>query len=330
MSNEFLHSAVAKIKRSETQIDDLNSRVRAFFDASPYEITSKLDANLKQEIWRFRFSRAIEDDFPVIVGEIIHNVRSSLDNLMCAVAFAHSGSTAGTYFPFSKVGAQGLENEIASKCKKLPPLAKDMIRVLQPYNGGNQILWLLHELNRTDKHVKLAPLAKDMIRVLQPYNGGNQILWLLHELNRTDKHVKLAPINLATSANVVKYLVVHSGLVLVVGARSGKHLYTEEYIGTKPMPTDAEISGMTGPTGVYTCLPGTSIRFDTDTCAADESFEFLITTPGAKFETDMKPTFNIALQDVGRAETEPVVALLSQMREASARIIIEFRRTFFP
>jgi len=294
MSNEFLHSAVAKIKRSETQIDDLNSRVRAFFDASPYEITSKLDANLKQEIWRFRFSRAIEDDFPVIVGEIIHNVRSSLDNLMCAVAFAHSGSTAGTYFPFSKVGAQGLENEIASKCKKLPPL------------------------------------AKDMIRVLQPYNGGNQILWLLHELNRTDKHVKLAPINLATSANVVKYLVVHSGLVLVVGARSGKHLYTEEYIGTKPMPTDAEISGMTGPTGVYTCLPGTSIRFDTDTCAADESFEFLITTPGAKFETDMKPTFNIALQDVGRAETEPVVALLSQMREASARIIIEFRRTFFP
>ncbi|MBZ0248091.1 MAG: hypothetical protein K8F93_00385 [Burkholderiales bacterium] len=292
MANEYLESAIAKIKRAESQVDDLNSRIVRFFDSSGYEIVSERDYGLDEEVWRFELRDQIPAEIAVVAGEVVHNVRSALDNLMCALAFAHSGSTRDTYFPVGK-DVNGLQTEIASKTKKLPQL------------------------------------ARDMIAALKPYKGGNDLLYYLHDLNRTDKHVRLAVVNQCTSSHTATYLTVRRGLAYVVGARCGQHLLIKEYLD--PIrPTAAEIAAMPSPTAVYRLKPGASIKFGTKGCAAHKSREFLVTSPGAEFETDMKPAFDVTFQDVGPLEGEPTVALLSQMREATARIVSEFRRTFFP
>jgi len=293
MSNKFLHSAIAKIKRSETQINDLDANVRALFDGGGYERASQFDSTRNLEIWKFRVTTRIPDVLPVIVGEVLHNIRSSLDNLACAIASNETGSTSGTYFPFGK-DETIFERELARKCKNLPSL------------------------------------AREMIRAVKPYKGGNDLLFTLHDLNRADKHVRLCAVNVSTGANLATYLTVHRGLALVVGAECGQHLYIDEYTGAKPMPSADEIAAMPDPTAVYATPPGVQLSFGTRGCSAEKSLEFMTATPGAQFETDMKPTLQIAFRDVRGAETEPVIAVLSQMREATARIIAEFRTTFFP
>ncbi len=70
---------------------------------------------------------------------------------MSAIAIQHSGSSRGTYFPLGKT-EQIFEDELREKTKKLPPGARDLIRGLRPYLGGNDLLWALHDLNRGDKH----------------------------------------------------------------------------------------------------------------------------------------------------------------------------------
>jgi hypothetical protein len=135
----------AKIERTEAQIKELNEAIRAFYAPRPYEVRPKSDPDQPIEIWRVHFS-----DCPpvlnVMVGEILHNLCSTLDQLACAIANTTSGSTEGTYFPFAKT-ASFFEDKLAEKTKNLPADARDMIRVLNPYKAGNNLLWNLHHLN---------------------------------------------------------------------------------------------------------------------------------------------------------------------------------------
>lgn len=284
MANNFLKIPLAKVERTKAQIKCLNTDIRAFLDKSSYEIVSKLDTNRDEQIWSFRLKETIPAEISIVIGEILHNLRSSLDQMACAIALKLSGSSKDTYFPFG-ADADIFKKQLATKGKKL---GRD---------------------------------ACNMIQVLKPYKGGNDLLWYIHDLNRTDKHINVTPINLRTSANKVTYLVIESGLVLVVGSRVGQHMYA-------PRKSPEEIARMSKPTGVYKVPRGQCLSFGTAGCTPEESFDFLVTTPGAKFKTDMKPTFDVALQDVEGFELEPVIAVLNQMRQLTESILLTFLGRF--
>jgi hypothetical protein len=74
---------------------------------------------------------------------------------------------------------------------------------------------------------------------------------------------------------------------------------------------------------------GMKISFPKLGASADDSMEFLTTTPGAKFKTDFKPSFDVAFKDVGAFEGEPIVHVLHQARDLVERILLTFRRRFF-
>jgi hypothetical protein len=180
-----LAGPIAKIERAKTQIDELNTKINEFFGSRPYESASKINAKRTEEVWRFRIN-PIPTEFTVRVGEILHNLRSALDQMACAIALQHSGTTKGTYFPFGAT-AEIFEKELARKGKKLPPA------------------------------------AKTMIRALKPYKRGNKLLWEFHDFNRGDKHVALVAINLAVTVKM-SYLGIQSGGIVAVGPRHGRHL----------------------------------------------------------------------------------------------------------
>lgn len=135
---------------------------------------------------------------------------------------------------------------------------------------------------------KVSTEALAMIRALKPYKGGNDLLWSIHEMNRADKHREIVPINLRTGSNSLTYLTVLSGLVLVVGSRAGQHM-------TVIRRSAEEIAQMGSPTAVYEIEAGMQLNFGTGGCTAEQSLEYLTLTPGATVQTDMRPTFNIAL-----------------------------------
>jgi len=192
MSANPLGILKAKVNRTKAQIQNLDEAVRSFVSTNSYEIVSDLNFDGTERIWRFVLTNSDTSDLAVMAGEIIHNLRSALDNIACAVAEKHCGRTDRTYFPFGK-DVDIFETQLRLKGKDLPDDAIAMIRALKPYAGGNELLWALHNLNRYDKHPG--------INTAQPAQGSR-----------------------------MRGLKVYSGRALIFGNRNGQHLIVDGYI----------------------------------------------------------------------------------------------------
>lgn len=293
----------AKVDRAKTQIQDLEIAIKLFFDTKPYQIIRQLDVQANEEIWGFRLSKAITADLSIRVGEIFHNLRSALDQMVAEIVVnVAKRSEAGVEFPF---GSNFGEFEASLlKQKKLPTDAAAMIRAIQPYKGGDPLLWLLHSANRRDKH-RMG---------LIPIQGRKEMR--------------------------VSYMVLWYGLVIVMGSRSGQHLIGAKHITDADY---VRMAGDGGPWGAYgtmmtdrdgePVIPLVNPIITSDMGIFGEiekGMEFLTTTPGTKFKTDFQPSFDVALRDVGSLEGEPIVHVLAHLRDLVERILLTFERRFFP
>src|SRR4051794_26998502 len=101
MSTETLAAPFAKIERAETQIAELSERIREHFSACTIKIVSRIDTVADEEIWSFKVTKPLSSDIAVRVGEILHNLRSALDQAVTEIASrADGGGEYGTNFPF--------------------------------------------------------------------------------------------------------------------------------------------------------------------------------------------------------------------------------------
>jgi hypothetical protein len=151
MKHETLRVGFAKTERAKAKIDDLNGMVTAFFAANPYKMVSHLDNDKIEEIFKLELTEPIPTDIHVLTGEILHNLRSPLDQVCCAIADQAGRSETGVCFPMGR-NKDAFKASVAEQ-KKLPKDARDMILKTESYPGGNgHLLWAINELNRRDKH----------------------------------------------------------------------------------------------------------------------------------------------------------------------------------
>jgi hypothetical protein len=76
---------------------------------------------------------------------------------------------------------------------------------------------------------------------------------------------------------------------------------------------------------------GNRISFDNlGPGTAEETFEFLTATPGTKFKTDFKPSFDVSFGNISGLEREPIIHVLSNLRDLVERILLTFQHRFFP
>ena len=93
----------------------------------------------------------------VIIGDVVHNLRSSLDLLATDLVALNRSDPKNVYFPFAK-DAEGLEGQIKAKnFRNAHPDVVDLLRSMKPYTGGNTALRGLHDLDIMDKHQALVP-----------------------------------------------------------------------------------------------------------------------------------------------------------------------------
>ena len=190
MKPEPLYGIFAKIDRTKTQIHDLDERLTAFFRTNPYRVSSYVNEDGTKEIWHFILDQ-IPVEIPLVIGEILHNLRSPLDQILCVVALKFGLPEEGVAFPRGRTENE-LKVVLGKQEKRLPQDALDIISAAKPYK-----------------------------------NGGNVLLWALLELNRRDKHrVGLVPVNFP-SATSASYIVFWRGLPLIIGCRTGQHLVNE-------------------------------------------------------------------------------------------------------
>jgi hypothetical protein len=57
--------------------------------------------------------------------------------------------------------------------------------------------------------------------------------------------------------------------------------------------------------------------------------EFITVTPGAKFEADLKPMFDVTLAEIPAFKREPIIITLHQMSQLVEGIVLAFEKRFF-
>jgi hypothetical protein len=101
-----------------------------------------------------------------VVGDIVHNLRASLDHLACALVRAGGGTVQRkTCFVIAESEAafnKALDGALFGATRQ----ARDTVRLLKPYSGGNARLHQLHALDIADKHhgILITPVSSGTLR----------------------------------------------------------------------------------------------------------------------------------------------------------------------
>jgi hypothetical protein len=141
--------AILKAKRAYRHIDEFQRCVDDFSSTPFYEIF--LHQNEAGE-WQpvVRPLKPIPDDLPLIIGDVIHNLRAALEHLVYALVPERE-----TTFPMHQT-RKNFETDM-SKIDPieaaLPGAKRAFLEKIQPYEDGNgELLYAIHTLDIADKH----------------------------------------------------------------------------------------------------------------------------------------------------------------------------------
>jgi hypothetical protein len=153
-----LRSSHLKIERAKKHLLEFEAERDAFLSTKPYKVSARF--NSEQDLTEYVVGELpeIPDSVSVIVGDVVHNLRSSLDHLASELVRDAGFSDAGVYYPICE-NLQKYQSESPGKTRGMRAEAKKVIDGTRPYGGGNEALWGLHQLSVTDKHKLLVPVA---------------------------------------------------------------------------------------------------------------------------------------------------------------------------
>jgi hypothetical protein len=155
-----------KVERAKEHARQLQSEIEAFLARKPYQLIVESDPDSGDNIYRVKVSEQPPARWGTIIGDVVHNLRTALDYLAYLLVVAN-GHTPGkdTYFPICNsketFEAVGLKRMI----KDASPEAKRRIASLRPYREGNKTLWVIHELDISDKHHLLVTVGSALKNV---------------------------------------------------------------------------------------------------------------------------------------------------------------------
>lgn len=156
MSEELFLNAKLKIDRAEKHLKDLQEMQRCWFQGNAYRFYITPDRVAGSVRYDIGFDNPfVADEFGVIIGDIIHNLRSSLDVLVWELVGLDGGTQdASLFFPMRKNA-----DDLKAFCQglKTPNMAsKALLEGFEAYPGGKgEKLHSLNRLSILDKHRRI-------------------------------------------------------------------------------------------------------------------------------------------------------------------------------
>lgn len=149
-------SSHLKIERANHHIENLGTLLDEFAERNPYAISIQHDIKTGQRIFGVEMGDAIPPHASAITGDAIHNLRTALDHMACAVVVAGGGTVRSfTGFPFHDV-RENFEANLEGKIRGAAKDAINLFKSVEPYEGGRgDLLWRLNKVDVTDKHFRL-------------------------------------------------------------------------------------------------------------------------------------------------------------------------------
>ena len=165
MKEDLFKPVFLKLNRSQFHINDVSSILKNSWDENKIKFNTKIaEDKLGYEIYTNDFSNDnFLEELGIRIGEIAHNLRSALDNLIFSTARSVCDPPLKPnklYFPIFEN-----EKEFHDKTKdifnQIPEQVREFIISVQPFTKKKNIenfksefylLSILHWLNNTDKH----------------------------------------------------------------------------------------------------------------------------------------------------------------------------------
>jgi hypothetical protein len=168
-----------KLRRARHHELDLEAALREYSQLDPFELVSRLEGN--DLVVRVHVRHEIPEELSLIVGDLLHNVRSALDLLITSAArnfTSESGRQLASNeertlsFPITR--AESDFNKAAKKLKRyLSEETMMRIRIVQP--------WSMTAMQFAHETEEVTADMLDMLTWLDP-------LWRLSLLDNLDKH----------------------------------------------------------------------------------------------------------------------------------------------
>jgi hypothetical protein len=178
------HAVTLKFIRAREHVKALETAIDTFLRDEPVVAARFVKGNGNEHVWAFTKYADAPESFGLIVGDAIHNLRSSLDHLTVALAEAGakaigvtmtSEDEAGLQFPIVPTD-RGFANQVQrGRLKFIESTAQTFIKNAQPHkicpqNPDSAILAIVGRLDNTDKHRQINTAANvvTVIRVNWP------------------------------------------------------------------------------------------------------------------------------------------------------------------
>jgi len=167
--DELFSGSWAKVARAANLIEELERELKRYLESKPAQVVGYV-----------RERNAIEMKIVgtgllpgAIFGDIIHNLRSSLDLMACELARLNKISDKDVYFP---TGADDASLTASPKYKHFKRVGADALAefdlIARHINGGaGKSIRAMHDLDIEDKHKALVPIgSKKTIGVRMKYD----------------------------------------------------------------------------------------------------------------------------------------------------------------
>lgn len=147
-----------KVARANAHINNLSATLRQFLASNPYEIVLHRDEGTGENTLCCNVKQLMDPAAPLIIGDVLHNLRSGLDILANDILFLKGDRSQNAIFPIyndAKTFADTVKKRIDRK-----GTFGDVVAALeryQPYISGDRSLRNLHDLNIADKHKLIIP-----------------------------------------------------------------------------------------------------------------------------------------------------------------------------
>ena len=152
-----------KVERAKEHFRDLQARIEGLQEDNAYKAIPYDEPNTGDLVYKAKIGNQPPPYWSAIVGDCVHNLRSSLDLLVCEMLRAGDRKIERHHkFPVFRdetAYTNAFKPGPPGAIKGIPKCAVDLIKDAKPHEGPDNAFGRLHKLDIADKHHLLVPVG---------------------------------------------------------------------------------------------------------------------------------------------------------------------------
>ena len=177
----------AKLGRAEHHLVEFEQVLQSWLSTNPVSLVATMDSTGLREELHISLLSAIPSELDLILGDCVHNFRSTLDYLAMTLAVTNGADIYDSSIQFPIFNdASEFQSKGVRRIKKLPLVAQQFIEAQQPFHRTGET-WILEELNALDNQDKHRSVLTHKMTPLWAFEGPEGVHyeypehWLIEE-----------------------------------------------------------------------------------------------------------------------------------------------------